>query len=351
MLASTRRMDGQDAAPPSHRGTARLSSISAARTRLDAAGRSPLGSPSLPLRSPSYRKKVPEALDLEQSSSVLDTPDSATPLQTPRVLPAESAAAHTAPGEASTGETAAAASSSRAAPGECAERGVQLATARPDASGMDDRAAYIAECHGQLGAVSVICSMATNSAASRLSFDTGAGGQSQAVSVSISDRSAAPASLLLPVPVEAAQSGSATLGDDHFAFKLQTASHSERGVSDALLSAPLSAEVLQRKLPSHFACDACQEVLVDSSGTKTYRALPSQHWEELIDAWMCHDDQEINVSVTRGREGMEEGRRIADGDAWVADALIAWPGACALAGSLRMESRPTSSEVSAARLL
>jgi hypothetical protein len=158
-------------------------------------------------------------------------------------------------------------------------------------------------------------------------------------------------SLLLPVPVEAAQSGSATLGDDHFAFKLQTASHSERATFDALLSAPLSAEVLQRRLPSHFACDACQEVIIDSSGTKTYRALPSQHWEELIDAWMCHDDQEINVSVTRGREGMEEGRRIADGDAWVADALIAWPGACASAGSLRMESRPTSSDVSTARLL
>lgn len=36
----------------------------------------------------------------------------------------------------------------------------------------------------------------------------------------------------------------------------------------------------------------------------TYRDLPSEHWEELVEAWMCHSDQKLHDQVVRhGKAG------------------------------------------------
>ncbi|KAJ9474710.1 hypothetical protein PHBOTO_004575 [Pseudozyma hubeiensis] len=65
-----------------------------------------------------------------------------------------------------------------------------------------------------------------------------------------------------------------------------------------------------------------------SSRFSTRQSLPSEGWEELVDAWMCHADQELNRSLTEtavkfaGRVGEgEQGR----GTVWVGDTYFLVP--------------------------
>jgi hypothetical protein len=44
--------------------------------------------------------------------------------------------------------------------------------------------------------------------------------------------------------------------------------------------------------------------LVQSAKINCYRDLPSEHWEELVEAWMCHSDQKLNSQVANhGKRG------------------------------------------------
>lgn len=66
----------------------------------------------------------------------------------------------------------------------------------------------------------------------------------------------------------------------------------------------LDATQLMGARPTGFACSSCSLPLVQSSKIGTYQDLPSEHWEELVDAWMCHGDQKLHDQVMkRGRDG------------------------------------------------
>lgn len=69
-------------------------------------------------------------------------------------------------------------------------------------------------------------------------------------------------------------------------------------------------------------CVRCAAVLVDFPTHANLRALPSESWEELVDAWMCHGDQKLNTSVTRGRESVGAARIPAASDVWVGSFLV-----------------------------
>ncbi|PWN24570.1 hypothetical protein BDZ90DRAFT_100193 [Jaminaea rosea] len=86
----------------------------------------------------------------------------------------------------------------------------------------------------------------------------------------------------------------------------------------------LSHSHLSTTLPPSLNCSTCLQPLLIPPPSAKFIAMPSEHWEELIDSWMCHGDQRLNVSVTQGREGLEEGRRIAAGEGRVGDAWVAW---------------------------
>ncbi|PWN43591.1 hypothetical protein IE81DRAFT_71989 [Ceraceosorus guamensis] len=165
----------------------------------------------------------------------------------------------------------------------------------------------------------------------------------------------------LPTAALHPQSGSVRRDGDHYQIKLRSKPIEQCGSlvheifsEHAEINAPLGAEKLTTIQPSRFACDACGAVVINAPGTSQYRALPSQHWEELIDSWMCHEDQLLNVSVTRGREGMVAGRTIPQQCAWVAEDIIAWPGSAVQEGSVITDRRPRdhtgSGEVSEASL-
>jgi len=42
---------------------------------------------------------------------------------------------------------------------------------------------------------------------------------------------------------------------------------------------------------------------VQSAKIESYRELPSEHWEELVDAWMCHADQSLHEQVVKHGKG------------------------------------------------
>ena len=61
----------------------------------------------------------------------------------------------------------------------------------------------------------------------------------------------------------------------------------------------LDATQLSSSSPSSFVCASCSLPLVQASRLHEYRDLPSEHWAELVDAWMCHADQRLHDHVKK----------------------------------------------------
>lgn len=72
---------------------------------------------------------------------------------------------------------------------------------------------------------------------------------------------------------------------EHYEIKLPVASGS-RPLSQIGSPTLLDATELTNMRPSSYICASCSLPLVHSSRLAIYRDLPSEHWEELVDAWM-----------------------------------------------------------------
>jgi len=92
----------------------------------------------------------------------------------------------------------------------------------------------------------------------------------------------------------------------HYEIKLIT-THSSPSPSDKNAatmrdsgSGPLldSSQLLHLK-PTAFVCSSCTLPVIQSNKVDSYRDLPSEHWEELVEAWMCHGDQKLNDDVAK----------------------------------------------------
>ncbi|KAJ3857960.1 HECT-like ubiquitin-conjugating enzyme-binding-domain-containing protein [Lentinula lateritia] len=86
---------------------------------------------------------------------------------------------------------------------------------------------------------------------------------------------------------------------DHFEIKLAALTSSPSPSESGPL---LDATQLSDCNPTSFICSMCSLQLIQSS-TIRYRDLPSEHWEELVDAWMCHSSQTLNESVVKNGRG------------------------------------------------
>ncbi|KIY47523.1 hypothetical protein FISHEDRAFT_45130 [Fistulina hepatica ATCC 64428] len=92
-------------------------------------------------------------------------------------------------------------------------------------------------------------------------------------------------------------------------IKLPSFNHN---ASESELPPLLDASQLARAAPTSFICASCSLPLVHCGGGLEYRDLPSEHWEELVDAWMCHPDQKLHEQVARhGRQGFWPDRQTA----------------------------------------
>lgn len=90
----------------------------------------------------------------------------------------------------------------------------------------------------------------------------------------------------------------------HYEIKLAVTPSSKptpgtSGEPEALLSA---SELLTAR-PTSFICASCSLPLIQSSKINDYRDLPSEHWQELVEAWMCHTDQRLHDQVVAHGKG------------------------------------------------
>ncbi|KAJ3563401.1 hypothetical protein NP233_g8961 [Leucocoprinus birnbaumii] len=115
----------------------------------------------------------------------------------------------------------------------------------------------------------------------------------------------------------------------HFEVKLPTIPSTSRSTSSPSSSpqtaqfdladsnkALLDALQLTKSSPTTFICASCSLPLIHSAKVRDYRDLPSEHWEELVEAWMCHSDQKLHDQVVqRGRHGFwpKQGQALVGG--------------------------------------
>lgn len=141
--------------------------------------------------------------------------------------------------------------------------------------------------------------------------------------------------------------GAMTPKEDHRSAKVSvsTAARDEER-PDAFAEAPLSASMLESSRTKSLVCTSCLETVVDLQSVSRFIALPSQHWEELIDAWMCHGDQEINVGLIQAHKDMDESKPVQIGEVRVSDSQLTLNGFNAVVGKIDIVTSTSPLEVS-----
>lgn len=91
----------------------------------------------------------------------------------------------------------------------------------------------------------------------------------------------------------------------HYEIKFSTLpTESPTSTSGAEPLPLLDATQLSTNRPTSFICASCSLPLVQSAKVTNYKDLPSEHWEELVDTWMCHTDQKLHAQAMKhGKAG------------------------------------------------
>lgn len=129
----------------------------------------------------------------------------------------------------------------------------------------------------------------------------------EAESVLVASTRGGPASRIsLPCQVVAQKATVVPVGS-YYEIKLVTAGLSSptKSRADLEVHTPLSTDELRETAPAAFQCSTCDAELVDATLIKRYNALPSEHWAELLDAWMCHQDQTLSDDLIAKGKGIK----------------------------------------------
>ncbi|KAG9313478.1 HECT-like ubiquitin-conjugating enzyme-binding-domain-containing protein [Chiua virens] len=143
--------------------------------------------------------------------------------------------------------------------------------------------------------------------------------------------------LALPVPVVP---GSKTVlsRSGHWEVKA-SCYHSGVPPKESEEVALLPASELSSLSPSSYTCSSCSLPLVPVPPAR-YRDLPSEHWEELIDAWMCHPEgQTLTKTGMHGDDGTGKGNNFGfwptQDEALVGGSYILFNAAAAGGGNIK----------------
>lgn len=118
----------------------------------------------------------------------------------------------------------------------------------------------------------------------------------------------------IPLPCQVIpQTSTITSQGTFYECRLVTVDHSTttQPRPDSVVHSPLSTAELRDALPVAYVCAVCSNILVDSESIEKYNALPSEHWAELLDAWMCHQDQALSDDLVAKGKGIKP--RIGEG--------------------------------------
>ena len=122
--------------------------------------------------------------------------------------------------------------------------------------------------------------------------------------------------IALPTAVAVGQTVQFVQSDLHLETKLSALPTSVPGAVSSLntmLKHPLSAPELRKYRPNALCCTACDREVADLSRTLQsedrlegagFKDLPSEHWAEMLEVWMCHDDPAFTAQLAqRTNEG------------------------------------------------
>ncbi|MCO5589699.1 hypothetical protein L7F22_043667 [Adiantum nelumboides] len=104
---------------------------------------------------------------------------------------------------------------------------------------------------------------------------------------------------------------------------------------------PFSAKQLASIGSTQWQCATCSIDLMDLCATKRFIPLPSQHWEELVDAWMCHTDQELNETLLKAQKKIENHTGLQAGQVHVADSQLIFSNDCLVKANIAEKSVST----------
>lgn len=154
----------------------------------------------------------------------------------------------------------------------------------------------------------------------------------QALSLYVAPSSGGPASrIVLPSPIQPQEVKIVSRGT-FYEIRLSSAPAASTSLlptpppqsSFTDIQSPLPTVELRRFMPRAYSCISCHNPLVDGAGVTKYNALPSEHWAELLDSWMCHGDQELSEDLIKKGKGI----RPRQGEALVAAGYIVFEARC-----------------------
>jgi hypothetical protein len=170
---------------------------------------------------------------------------------------------------------------------------------------------FIAEHQENLNSIHVIVS-GSGLASAELFIDTDAttdgGGVSEATITS--SKNNVSLRISLPSAVHPSQSRALATVDGHLETRLSALpTHPISSTSlNTVLTPALSAPNLRALAPSALCCTACDREVADVSrvskrgqyeGGGGFKDLPSEHWAEMMEIWMCHTDPGFTAEITR----------------------------------------------------
>jgi hypothetical protein len=117
----------------------------------------------------------------------------------------------------------------------------------------------------------------------------------------------------LPTAVHAGQSITLSAQDLHYEARLSALPAPTSSVTslNTVLATALSASELRSRSPSALCCTACEREIADVSAASRsgrtgtgagYKDLPSEHWAEMMEVWMCHSDPAFTSQLAKRTE-------------------------------------------------
>ncbi|EIN08486.1 hypothetical protein PUNSTDRAFT_87923 [Punctularia strigosozonata HHB-11173 SS5] len=213
---------------------------------------------------------------------------------------------------------------------------------------------YVAEHHENLQHVLVFASVANvvpgKNVTAQVLLASGVGGDAERERLVFrcGDRTSAP--LALPVRVRPGERD-VLVQSTHYEVKIPTygsSAPSSPGFEGTLQPQSehdrpplLDAQQLTDAQPTSFICASCSLPLVAPARAGCeYRDLPSEHWAELVDAWMCHTTQKLNEQVVRHGKGIWP----HPGEALVGGSYVLFDDGCIVKTNLAAADEPKRGE-------
>lgn len=159
---------------------------------------------------------------------------------------------------------------------------------------------YIAEHQENLNAVQVMMHGVGISTQTELILETDVETSDRATLYSKAS-SATQSRITLPTVAIPGQSMSLILQNFHLETRvasLPTTSSAPVSSLNTVITQALSASELRQIQPKSFCCVTCDREVADTSSTRSYKDLPSEHWAEMLEIWMCHSDPGFTAGIS-----------------------------------------------------